>query len=164
MQFIHRISEIRYVIRHSELQTDALGFPKQPTPPVVAQFHKHHFDSELAEQQGHWEQLSPTDDPHAIRQGVERFLLTHPHTNGGGLYRAGTEPENATASHEELEREAGCIAAITNPSDGTMVLCRQLPIVREGLCLEHAARFLGVGPDDEPEPETAEDKDKVEVA
>lgn len=162
MQFVHRISEIRYVIRHSELQTDALGFPKQPTPPVVAQFHKHYFDSDLAEQQGHWEQLSPTDDPHAVRRGVEGFLLQHPHTNGGGLYRAGSEPENTTATREELEKETGCIAAITNPSDGTMVLCRQTPTVREGLCLEHAARFLGTGPDEEPE--TAEDTTEQEVA
>lgn len=153
MQFVHRISEIRYMIRHSELQTDQLGFPKQPTPPISAQFHKHFFDSERAEKEFHWEQLSPPEDPHAVRRGVEGFLLQHPHAQGGGLYRAGMEPANTTATREEMEKETGCVAAITNPSDGTMVLCRQMPVVREGLCLEHAARFLGDKPEPEPEPE-----------
>lgn len=151
MKFVSRISEINYVVRHSQIEYDSLGVPKPPSPPIEAKFHKHFFDTEVAEKQLRWTALSPSDEPHAVRIAVENYLLNHGDTNGGGLYVEGLAPKNALATPEELEQESGCIATISSP-DGAIVICRATPVIREGFCLEHAALFLG-DPEPEPSPE-----------
>lgn len=152
MRFVHRIANIVYTVRPSQSQWDPNGIQKPPTPPIHARFSKHYFDTEVAERTERW---APS-----VRESVEQYLLNHGDMNGGGMYVEGLAPENVTATAEEREQEAGCIASVTNPTDSTTVLCGRRPVLKEGFCIEHTALFLGAEatverpkPEPEPEPE-----------
>lgn len=165
MKFVSKYDGIDYIIRPSQLSNDVHGIPMPPTPPIHAKFQNHYFDTEVAEEKENWKVLSlaETDgeDPHAIRKAVERRLQSHGDF-GNGLYVAGEEPANATLTREELEKQSGCVAATLGPNN-TTILCRRQPTVREGLCIEHAAMFLGFNTND-PEPEPSPEDSEEEVA
>lgn len=155
MRFIHNTNKIEYVVRPSQHQFSQMGTRMANSQSITAKFRNNVFDSVTAEKSERWDKMSPKEDPHQIRLSVEEYLLSHGDMNGGGLYVEGTQPGNLLTSPDVKNAELGCAATITAP-DGSLVLCAKRPVVREDMCAEHAAAFLGNG-DPEPEPSPSSD-------